>query len=391
MHSPPSPLGAISSPFEYEGQPAVLEAIGGLPPSWLALRVFDGGGWPERGRAPFGALAGARCWPQTFQVVADGTALHAFVQTDDNWIRYAQIEIGTKTPSWEKVAQTRDRWDVALSGGQPTLFLKRIEMWSDQLVGLRRAGPGSWPELLTHRLARAIDLGVVARSAPDRLVVVAGLAPSGLQVTELDAARVVAEHQVGSNPIGWMIKWLYAMQLGLMPLSLGAALVLSRLMLKHRTRELRAGNRRAQHATLARRGLAQTIDYGFTAGPVIVAFATKAGEFDRMMDAGWWIERWWLIALSMGLWAAGVIAFAFMEARWGRTPGKWVLGIRVVTLELQPCRFGRALLRNALLMVDGMFYFVAGLLSIALSEHWQRIGDLAARTVVIEGEPVSAS
>jgi uncharacterized RDD family membrane protein YckC len=33
--------------------------------------------------------------------------------------------------------------------------------------------------------------------------------------------------------------------------------------------------------------------------------------------------------------------------------------------------------------VDGFFNFMVGVLLVALTENWQRVGDLAARTVVI--------
>ncbi|OGF68186.1 MAG: hypothetical protein A2Y62_05340 [Candidatus Fischerbacteria bacterium RBG_13_37_8] len=35
---------------------------------------------------------------------------------------------------------------------------------------------------------------------------------------------------------------------------------------------------------------------------------------------------------------------------------------------------------------DGMFYCIVGLLLIAFTEHWQRVGDLAASTIVIKKE-----
>jgi uncharacterized RDD family membrane protein YckC len=34
-------------------------------------------------------------------------------------------------------------------------------------------------------------------------------------------------------------------------------------------------------------------------------------------------------------------------------------------------------------VVDGFFNFMVGLLVTALSENWQRVGDMAARTIVV--------
>jgi uncharacterized RDD family membrane protein YckC len=76
-------------------------------------------------------------------------------------------------------------------------------------------------------------------------------------------------------------------------------------------------------------------------------------------------------------------AFSFAEGRWGTTPGKWLLGIRVVGTDLAPCGLARALMRNALKFVDGFFNFLVGILLVAFTPEWQRVGDLAARTLVI--------
>jgi len=77
--------------------------------------------------------------------------------------------------------------------------------------------------------------------------------------------------------------------------------------------------------------------------------------------------------------------------RWGLTPGKWIVGIRVVGTDLQPCGFGRALLRNFLKMVDGFYNFMVGILIVTFTKDWQRVGDMAARTIVIRKTPVAES
>ncbi len=80
------------------------------------------------------------------------------------------------------------------------------------------------------------------------------------------------------------------------------------------------------------------------------------------------------------------------------TPGKWLLGLRVLGDDLRPCGFSRALLRNVLGAADGSLVYLVGMVVIALSARQQRLGDLAVRTVVIrngtairEGELVEAS
>jgi RDD family len=93
-----------------------------------------------------------------------------------------------------------------------------------------------------------------------------------------------------------------------------------------------------------------------------------------------------------------LVIFSFIEGTWGVTPGKWLLGLRVLGDDLRPCGFSRALLRNVLGAADGSLVYLVGMVVIALSARQQRLGDLAVRTVVIrngtairEGELVEAS
>jgi hypothetical protein len=36
------------------------------------------------------------------------------------------------------------------------------------------------------------------------------------------------------------------------------------------------------------------------------------------------------------------------------------------------------------MFVDGFFNFTFGIIVVSLNEHWQRVGDIAARTVVVD-------
>lgn len=73
------------------------------------------------------------------------------------------------------------------------------------------------------------------------------------------------------------------------------------------------------------------------------------------------------------------------EAAWnGRTPGKAVLGLRVITQEGGPVRFRHAAIRSALGLVD--FFVGAGAVAVLCAlatRQSQRLGDLAAGTIVV--------
>lgn len=68
----------------------------------------------------------------------------------------------------------------------------------------------------------------------------------------------------------------------------------------------------------------------------------------------------------------------------GRTPGKQLLGLRVVHQDGTPVGWGAALLRNLLRFVDMLpLGYCCGLLASLASPRFQRLGDLAAGTLVI--------
>jgi hypothetical protein len=68
----------------------------------------------------------------------------------------------------------------------------------------------------------------------------------------------------------------------------------------------------------------------------------------------------------------------------GRTPGKRMAGVRLVTLQGHSPGVGTILLRNVFRLIDSLpgFYFL-GLITIALTRNQVRIGDLAAGLVLV--------
>lgn len=68
----------------------------------------------------------------------------------------------------------------------------------------------------------------------------------------------------------------------------------------------------------------------------------------------------------------------------GRTTGKFVMGIKVVKEDGSPARFSDFLVRWILRLVDiVLFAGTVGVIAILFSERKQRLGDIAAKTIVI--------
>jgi uncharacterized RDD family membrane protein YckC len=68
----------------------------------------------------------------------------------------------------------------------------------------------------------------------------------------------------------------------------------------------------------------------------------------------------------------------------GRTPGKRGSGLRVMRVDGSPEDVVASLVRNVLRLVDGLtLLYVPGIVSILLTRRNQRLGDLAAGTIVV--------
>ena len=82
-----------------------------------------------------------------------------------------------------------------------------------------------------------------------------------------------------------------------------------------------------------------------------------------------------------------LIAF---EGLVGATPGKFLLGLRVRTVEGAPCKFFQAAVRNILRIVDAIAVYLVALIVALISKKKQRLGDFAARTIVVQEAPGAA-
>ena len=88
-----------------------------------------------------------------------------------------------------------------------------------------------------------------------------------------------------------------------------------------------------------------------------------------------------IIGFFFLFWFYGGLFETFMD---GQTLGKRMLGIRVVSTNGQPINGHQAIVRNILRIVDVLVG--AGLVSMAMTRRFQRLGDLACHTMVVVEE-----
>lgn len=100
-----------------------------------------------------------------------------------------------------------------------------------------------------------------------------------------------------------------------------------------------------------------------------------------------------MLIMFLAQFALELVYFASCEVAWGgRSVGKRVVGLRVVRENGLPIGLRESLVRNLLRIVDALpSGYLVGLTSVVATERAQRLGDLAAGTLVVrmDREPLA--
>jgi len=122
------------------------------------------------------------------------------------------------------------------------------------------------------------------------------------------------------------------------------------------------------------RGLAVFIDSLIR--QLVVALAAGGAAYAGAAGVGFVLIAWFLLE-----WFYPVV---FEVLGNGQTPGKRAFGLRVINRDGTPIGWGASLIRNLLRVVDFLpFFYVTGVISMLCSRDFQRLGDLAAGTLVV--------
>ncbi|HYC31813.1 MAG TPA: RDD family protein, partial [Gemmatimonadales bacterium] len=138
-------------------------------------------------------------------------------------------------------------------------------------------------------------------------------------------------------------------------------------------------------AGIGSRALAAIIDTLILAGAGVATLVTLG----LLAGFGLALGPWGFALLVLGGFAAWTGYFIFFEAlRGGQTPGKRMVGIRVLMDTGHAVTTGAAAVRNLLRLADFMPPpYLAGLLLVAFHPRGKRLGDLVAGTVVARDRP----
>ena len=145
----------------------------------------------------------------------------------------------------------------------------------------------------------------------------------------------------------------------------------------------------AATADLGRRTLAALVDL-LVVSAMFFSFAATIGDLSSHGSS---------FSASLGggatllFFTAMLAYYGVPEALTGRTLGKAVFGMRVVNVaDNAPANPGQVVIRTLLRLIDALpLLYLTGFVCAATSKRTARVGDLAARTAVIQSSAVTRS
>lgn len=139
-------------------------------------------------------------------------------------------------------------------------------------------------------------------------------------------------------------------------------------------------------AGLGARFLATLVDY------IIIAAFSVAGWYviSTLLSARGSAGNWLTALVGLLLFALQWGYYVLFEVWWsGQSPGKRLLRLRVVRSDGSPIHLEDSVVRNLIRIIDYLpFNYFVGFVAICTTSRMQRLGDLAAGTIVVRERQV---
>ena len=410
--------GQISQPFLLNGRLSVVQEQAGT----RSVQALAEDEWREVARIHVTDMAEASLVAGDLKVLTISDRPYVFCRKGGSVYCYNGFP-GEKVafPSgWEPVGFAGEAWTVASAGGRPAVFAVNAEKNSlaSEIVEYNRGQDGWRKALLRKPGFPPRSIGAAFDEAKRATEILYQALPWSLNLLEAQNEKVIGSRRFGELIPRERGKLPPILLLPASSIALSLLLVVgfAYLMKVHRVdlypgagpegksplaAAFRAGLPRSDDsmlrgapplfASLARRAVAFIIDAAIVVGPTLVALASTVWVLSRIEDRPelqGMLSLFSIVPIAL-LWAVvGTLLFCYTLGQWGRTPGKWAMGIRVVALDLRPCGFGRALLRTLALFLDiFILNCMVGVVLIGFTRNWQRAGDAFARTIVIRDGP----
>ena len=395
-----------SKPFNYEGRLAVIDRNRS---DVFSLLTFRDGDWVDEGAVNVPATGASSPWfvpelrvvsnQQTTllfysegQTVLFREGLNLIAVSDpasalrpDNLQPSSAMNQPRVYPGWQSTAIATNwgnSWEVTFICGEFWAY-SNPNPYTSTAVQQYRFKNGSWQRTTPMHPPEMQSFGVVGGES-------GYLVTDDLRLLSIDGStfQQVTTGAPLSERLRTVLKlfgllFCYLLSVGILVLGT------TWLMKIHRRSDYLYGKRTMTQASVLRRAVARGIDLLITVFPSVfwASVVAEAQVQIAQQSASMGITNPFLIvSLSIiAMWVGGILILSVMEGLWGITPGKWLCGIRTLRTTLRPCGVLRAFARELLVYIDSVFLMIwlPGVLLIAFTPHWQRLGDLTADTVVV--------
>ena len=383
-------LGYTSGAFLLSGRPSMFEIQGDR----LELLAFIDGVWKSSDVKDLPAGYGDNLNFHIVNILDTPSGPIVFARGKEG-IHYREGLSGFGTQPIEtlpfavKMGKYAAVWTATVLDGKPALITLSEDIFQQKIEGFRKEGE-NFEKFFEIEAGVISRIGAYPTGDPGRLLIATEGLPGSITIFDVRDGKMTEKTRLSQSGIipaqTGSESSLLSSAVGVI-MSLIVGLMISGWMRRYKLAELRTEHGDLVFASLARRGAATMVDSLIILGPIVAGWFlfVESNPFDiEEHGISGFVDMFKFLGVA-SLWMVAWIAlFSIMESRSGMTPGKRLAGIRVLHVDLNPCGLGRALLRNMLkYLVDSMFDFLLGILLIALTEKRQRIGDLAAGTVVV--------
>jgi uncharacterized RDD family membrane protein YckC len=121
---------------------------------------------------------------------------------------------------------------------------------------------------------------------------------------------------------------------------------------------------------------------------IAIPFGLTTALFGMMADVTAMMNLWanaamWgaFLVINIIIW---LLYFTYFEGTTGQTPGKRAMNIKVTKEDGKKANFTDAFIRTILRIIDGIFFYILGLIIMLVTERKQRLGDILAKTIVVK-------
>ena len=396
-------LNSIDTAFMQDGYPSVLVMEGNK----FVTKRYKGGKWNKidsftavssDGKAGLSSDAHTLVYSgflprDKVQAVSHNGKTYYFKITG-NFLYYLERDSDSKDDkeTWKLIREMKGAGFTAiLIDGEPgfVTYLSGNPL-KEMNLNFYRMEKGSWKQFSQGHIKSNTGIGIYPLQKDNIAVLTQTLNLQTCLYTVTDG-KIKQQLLYGVNFFKYLILLIVLSNIFFMILPFALAFFIDNTGRKYRKTLIESPEGTYEYAPIWKRGAAKVIDKLIINIPLIPIYYYFLNTFKNIdftnpaFPVKIMTKALWLMG-SVSFWSILVIVvLVWLEGKTGQTPGKKIMGIKVLNTDnMQPCGFMMSAVRNFIFIVDAFYSYLVGIGTISFTVKHQRLGDMAAKTVVID-------